>query len=100
MSINKAEMAALFKVLSDEQRLTILEMVSCHEMCGCELLERLEITQPTLSYHMKHLKEAGLVECRKDGNQHFYIINRGKVELMKSVLTELTLDNPDCICKQ
>ena len=45
------------------------------EKCGCKLLERFEITQPTLSHHMKILIECGLVNQRKEGKWHYYSLN-------------------------
>ena len=67
------EKAETFKVLSDANRLQIIDMLSCGEMCVCKILEKFNITQPTLSHHLKVLarKMAGLaakVTCaaRKD----------------------------------
>ena len=50
----------LFKAMSDETRLKIIDMLSCGEMCACDILEEFNITQPTLSYHMKILTDSGL----------------------------------------
>ena len=51
---NKAE---TFKVLSDSNRLQIIDMLSCEEMCVCKILEKFIITQPTLSHHLKVLSD-------------------------------------------
>ena len=51
-------------------RLEIVQMLSDGEKCGCKLLERFEITQPTLSHHMKILVGCGLVNDRKEGKWH------------------------------
>ena len=59
--------AKLFKALSDENRLQILAQLNNEEKCACVLLEKLAISQPTLSHHMRILAEARLVECRKEG---------------------------------
>lgn len=67
--------AVFFKALSDETRLEILELILCGEICACEILERFEIAQPTLSYHMKILADCDLVACRKDGKRVLYTIN-------------------------
>ena len=58
--------AKLFKALSDENRLQILAQLNNEEKCACVLLEKLAISQPTLSHHMRILAEARLVECRKE----------------------------------
>ena len=54
-------MARIFKALSDENRILILKQLRNGEKCGCELLEELNITQPTLSHHMKILCECDIV---------------------------------------
>ena len=57
----------VFKALADETRLSILHMLKDGELCACKIQERFDITQPTLSYHMKILTQCGLVKSRKDG---------------------------------
>ena len=63
--MNEIDVALVCKALSDSNRLKIVEMLSDGEKCGCKLLEAFEITQPTLSHHMKILCDCGLVETRK-----------------------------------
>ena len=63
------------KALSDENRVKILQMLTDGERCGCKLLEAFEITQPTLSHHMKILCDSGLVDARKDGKWSHYSVN-------------------------
>lgn len=53
--------------MADETHLSILEMLSCEELCPCHILEDFDITQPTLYYHMKILVDSKLVESTKDG---------------------------------
>ena len=65
--MNAMDVALICKALGDANRLEIVKMLSDGEKCGCKLLERFEITQPTLSHHMKILMECGLVNARKDG---------------------------------
>lgn len=60
--------AILRKVLADENRLAIVRMVgNCGEVCACDLLADLNISQPTLSHHMKVLCSCGIVRCRQEG---------------------------------
>ena len=59
--------ARIIKALSDPSRLKIVDILSCGEMCACDILEHFDFTQPTLSHHMKVLMECGIVECRKEG---------------------------------
>lgn len=63
------------KALGDESRLKIFDMLSNGELCACKVLEEFNITQPTLSYHMKMLCDSGLVNGRRDGIWMKYTIN-------------------------
>lgn len=72
----------IFKALADETRLKIIEKLGSGEMCACKILEDFEITQPTLSYHMKILTDSGLVNGRRDGAWMRYSLNeRNKRDL-------------------
>ena len=81
--------AELFKALSDGNRLIILEMLSRGETCACRLLEALDVTQPTLSHHMKILCGCGLVTARKSGQWSYYSLNREKLDEVRSYLSSL-----------
>jgi len=61
-----------FKALGDESRQKILKLLSIREMCVCELIIALNMTQPTASHHLSILEEANLVENRKEGRWVFY----------------------------
>lgn len=97
MNFDYTILSSQFKALSDPNRLLILEMLTCGEMCGCELLEKLHITQPTLSYHMNILKEVGLVLAKKSGKNTFYRINSDIYNEMQSFFLQENKTN--CICK-
>jgi len=73
--MNTTEVAVICKALGDSNRLQIVKMLSEGEKCGCKLLEAFDITQPTLSHHMKILCDCGLVNDRKEGKWHHYSIN-------------------------
>lgn len=64
----------LFHALSDATRLSILEMLRDGERCVCELQDELDAAQSRLSFHLKVLREAGLVADRKDGRWSYYRI--------------------------
>ena len=66
----------LFKILADENRLKIIEILSKHNVCGCNILKNLNVTQPTLSHHMKVLTDAGLVIPIKKGNKVVYQLEK------------------------
>jgi len=94
------EYAQFFKVLSDPNRLMIIDMLSCGELCACVILEKFKITQPTLSHHMKNLCDSGLVVGRKEGKWMYYSLSEKTVQTCKRVLTELTSYKESCICFQ
>jgi ArsR family transcriptional regulator len=92
--------ALIFKALADEARLRIIDMLSCDELCACDLLEAFAFTQPTLSYHMKILTESGLVIARKDGAWTRYTLNRQLVCAVRAFIEQTTADDEDCVCKE
>lgn len=100
MNEKYAENVGLFKALSDTNRLMIVDMLSCGELCACEILERFSITQPTLSHHMKILCDCGLVNGRKEGKWMYYSLNGEKVQDFKSFFSSITTNKEDCICKK
>ena len=82
--------ARVFKAFCDENRLMILEMLQSGEKCACMLLEKLEISQPTLSHHMKILVDSGIVSARKDGKWTYYSFSSEGVAAAKDLLHKLT----------
>lgn len=91
--------ALIFKALGDDTRLKIIEILSCGELCACDILESFHITQPTLSYHMKILTECGLVSSKKEGSWIRYGLNTEIIESVKEFWNRVTTDHEDCICK-
>jgi ArsR family transcriptional regulator len=93
--------ALLFKALSDANRLMIIDMLSCGELCACVILEKFHITQPTLSHHMKTLCCCGLVNGRKDGKWIYYSLNVETAQRLKAFLGEITTVTvkESCICQ-
>ncbi|WP_148808120.1 ArsR/SmtB family transcription factor [Crassaminicella thermophila] len=67
--------AEIFKALSDENRITILKLLTCGELCVCDILENLDLSQPTVSHHLKVLHQAGLIHVDKRGKWKYYSIN-------------------------
>jgi len=78
--MNAIDYALICKALSDSNRLHIVLMLSEGEKCACKMLDKFEITQPTLSHHMKILCECGLVNTRKEGKWSHYSLNRDTLE--------------------
>ena len=89
-----------FKALSDPNRLMIVDMLSCGELCACVILEKFNITQPTLSHHMKTLCDCNLVNSRKDGKWMYYSLNDETIRRFRLFLEEVTTEKENCICRE
>ncbi|WP_330655453.1 MULTISPECIES: ArsR/SmtB family transcription factor [Alkaliphilus] len=89
----------LLKALADKNRLLILDMLSCGELCACNIMDGLNLTQPTISHHMKILQQCELVKARKEGKWVFYSINQEKVDEFQQFIRELTSFKEGCICE-
>jgi ArsR family transcriptional regulator len=76
VEVDRARSAQLFHALSDETRLRILERLRGGERCVCEMTDALDAAQSRLSFHLKVLKEAGLVTDRRDGRWMYYTLDR------------------------
>ena len=74
------------KALADENRLAIMLALQHGEQCGCVLLEELNITQPTLSHHMKLLCDSDLVTGRKEGKWMYYSISPEGVSAFREMI--------------
>jgi ArsR family transcriptional regulator len=69
------ELLNIFKGLSDETRLKLLKILEKGEICVCDLVSVLDMSQPKISFHLNVLKEAGLIRDRKQGKWVHYSIN-------------------------
>lgn len=81
--------AKIFKALSDERRLRILELLHGGEKCTCVLTDEVNMPQSSLSYHMKILCEAGIVTGREDGKWTHYQISKQGSENIISLLKDI-----------
>jgi ArsR family transcriptional regulator len=71
-----AHVGALFKALSDETRLRILKLVAHYgELCECNIVPSFGLSQPTISYHLKVLREAGLIQSERRGQWVYHRVN-------------------------
>nr|WP_296155793.1 metalloregulator ArsR/SmtB family transcription factor [uncultured Peptoniphilus sp.] len=85
--------AKIFKAFSVTIRLEILDLLKNGEKCACDLLEKLDLTQSGLSYHMKRLIESGIVSAREEGKWVYYTISeQGRREIIQMFL-ECTASN-------
>ena len=79
----------LFHALSDETRLQIIELLNKGERCVCELTDSLDAAQSRLSFHLRVLRDAGIVRDRKDGRWVYYELDPEVFEEAESLVTEL-----------
>lgn len=77
------------KAIAEPNRLQILDMISTGEKCACDILDSFEFTQPTLSYHMKVLIEAGIVNSRKEGIWQYYSLVDENIGELKSLMEQI-----------
>lgn len=89
--MNTEEAARAFKALGDENRLPESQGSSPRGamVCACRLLDDLDMTQPTLSHHMKLLRDCGVVKARKEGRWMHYSLNREVAGALATLLEEL-----------
>ncbi|WP_412520050.1 ArsR/SmtB family transcription factor [Staphylococcus simulans] len=86
------------KAISNPIRLEILNILSCGELCANDLLTHFQVTQPTLSHHMKALVDNHLVTKRQDGNKHYYRLNTQTYTLLLDQLHDIGTSQADCVC--
>ena len=89
----------VFKALGDPKRAMIVDMLSCGELCACDILEKFEMSQSTLSHHMKILRECGLVNGREEGKWMYYSLVAEAIEKTKQFFCAITSDKENCICR-
>ena len=83
-----------FHALSDETRLQLLELLRDGEQCVCDLTDALDAAQSRLSFHLKTLKDAGLVTDRKQGRWVYYALNPEALDGLADLVSELRPKQP------
>ncbi len=87
LSTKKA--VALFHALSDETRLALLDRLKHGEQCVCELTDAMKAAQSRLSFHLKVLKDAGLVEDRREGRWMYYSLSAQALDELEDLVDSL-----------
>ena len=87
--MNDSDAAVICKALGDPNRIKIIGILSVGESCACRLLEKFDITQPTLSHHMKILCGCGLVKARSAGKWNYYSLDRDRFRDFGTYITAL-----------
>ena len=72
---NLRKVAEFYKALADETRLTILGLLADQELCACEIIAKLGLSQPAVSHHLKILRQAELINDSKEGKWVYYSLN-------------------------
>ena len=93
MTRDLVKTAKIFKAFSVAIRLEILDLLKNGEECACDLLEKLDLTQSGLSYHMKILIESGIVTAREEGKWVYYTISEQGRQKIIQIFLESTARN-------
>lgn len=84
-----AELARVFKALGDPVRLRLLSMIASREggeVCVCEMTPAFDLSQPTISHHLKLLRQAGLIDCERRGTWVYYWALPGALDRLAAFL--------------
>lgn len=81
--------AASFKALADPLRLCIIDVLQEQEFCVCDLCDRLSIAQSKISFHLKVLKNAGILRSRQQGKWMYYSLNPDQIAHLEQYLSDV-----------
>jgi len=99
VEVSYERLATIFKALSDETRLHIIDMLSCNELCAADILASFNLSQSTLSYHMKILIDAGVVNSQRNGLWTRYSINEATFGDILEIIPQLYKSKDDAQIK-
>jgi ArsR family transcriptional regulator len=88
------QLSRVFKALADPVRLRLLSLIGAHaggEACVCDLTEAFDLTQPTISHHLKVLREAGLISSERRGTWVYYRVQPGALDRLGTLFTPVAL---------
>lgn len=91
-----AHLVEIFHALSDETRITIVKRLAGGERCVCDLQDLLDAAQSRLSYHLRMLKDAGLISDRRDGRWVHYSLVPGALDNVATFITDIEAAAQDC----
>ncbi len=84
---------ARYRALADETRMRIVMCLVGREVCVCELADHLDVPQPLLSFHLRTLREAGLVQVERRGRWNFYTLDPSGLEAAEDFLSNLVAEH-------
>jgi len=88
------DMITIFKALSEPLRVEVIELLREQEMCVCDLCDRLNVAESKLSFHLKTLKQAGLVRSRQEGRWIYYRLNLSRLVELEEYLSDFRRYSP------
>jgi ArsR family transcriptional regulator len=90
-SLSRKSLAALarYRALADETRMRVLLQLVGRQVCVCELAEELDVMQPLLSFHLRTLRDAGLVRAERRGRWSFYSLDARGLEAAEDFLSDV-----------
>ncbi|MEB3230579.1 MAG: metalloregulator ArsR/SmtB family transcription factor [Leptolyngbyaceae bacterium] len=94
LAITSISLEMGFKALSDPLRLQIIDLLQEQELCVCDLCDRLQVRQSKLSFHLKTLKEAGLLRATQQGKWVYYSLNLPQFTVLEQYLADLRQLSP------
>ena len=86
MVLNTERTLKVFKAFDDVNRIKIINLLSQEQMCACRILEELDVSQPTLSHHMKILCDSGIVNSHRSGKWTVYSLSQEGIENARNLL--------------
>ena len=100
VEVSYERLATIFKALSDETRLHIIDMLYCNELCAADILASFNLSQSTLSYHIKILIYACVFNSQLNGLWTRYSINEATFGDILEIIPQLYKSKDECICAQ
>ena len=93
-TLSSASVISGFHALSDPLRVQVIELLREKELCVCDLCEIIQVSQSKLSFHLKTLREAGLVQSRQEGRWIYYRLNLPQFIALEQYLSEFRRFSP------
>ncbi|HNY20799.1 MAG TPA: metalloregulator ArsR/SmtB family transcription factor [Treponemataceae bacterium] len=100
MAIDFSRGTAICKALADESRVRIVHILSCGELCACDIHDYFDLSQPTLSHHLNILVDSGIVVSRHEGKWTHYSLARDELAFFENFIKEVSHDSDKCLCKK
>lgn len=90
---------AVFKALADGTRFDVFRLVAAQQepICACDIVDRFDVSQPTIAHHLKVLREAGLITVSRQGVWAYYAVDPGGMDVLQSVLATLGASVPELV---